>query len=248
MNRLYYFKKTKVWVLLAFIAIILLSGCAIKQKIKYSIDDIQPQKNEILSKKKLNINLFEDIRNQFPENKFLFEKSRETKINGEQVCINSEEHYATETIPMQISKMIAAHLNKRGAFGEVVAYGEGNADYRLTGKIKRFYAKQAFSMTKQVIEASFGLIGALATAGIITPVEVEIIITDIKLYGRDGKLIKTLNDIEGKFNGNERVDSDCWSPYFLINREFKNVVKNLAIQVEEALVDEYQVTGIKKVF
>ncbi|MEK6527904.1 MAG: hypothetical protein AABZ36_03360 [Nitrospirota bacterium] len=223
------------WIILLFLIFnLFLTGCAIKQKIKYSIDDIQPQPNAFLSTKKLNIDLFEDIRNQLPENKILFEQSRETKIDGERVCINSEKNYATETIPQQIADMIAKHFNQRGTFGAVLV--NENADYNLTGKIKRFYAEHKFS-TAKAIGASFGLIGALATLGVETPAEVEIVITDIKLYGKDGELIKTLNDVEERFNGNQKPDAYCWSPYFLVDLKFRNVVENIANQVDRAVIE-----------
>ena len=225
------------WIILLFLIFnLFLTGCALKHKIKYSVDDIQPQRNELLSGKILNIDLFEDIRSQFPENKILFEQPRETKINGERECINSEDNYATEVIPVQITNMVVAHFKKRGTFGEVTIDGKGNTDFKLTGKIKRLYSKHTFSMAKAV-GASFGLIGVLATFGIETPAEVEIIITDIKLYGKDSELIKTLNDVEERFNGNQKADAYCWSPYFLVDLKFRNVVENIANQVDRAVIE-----------
>lgn len=231
--------KEKGIVLLISISIILLTGCAVK-KIKYGIDDIQPQPNEFLSTKKLNVDLFEDIRNKFPENKILFEQSRFAKIDGQNWCINSEYYYTGETNPETVSKgitdMIATHFNKRAAFGAVILNEKEKADYNLTGKIKRFYAKHKPS-TAVNIGASFALIGVLLTSGIKTPAVVEITITDIKLYGKHEELIKELNDIEEKFEGNEKPDAYCLSPYWLLNKKLKTVVEKLAGEVEKALID-----------
>ena len=71
------------WIILLFLIFnLFLTGCALKHKIKYSVDDIQPQRNELLSGKILNIDLFEDIRSQFPENKILFERLCQEPAGG----------------------------------------------------------------------------------------------------------------------------------------------------------------------
>ena len=95
------------------------------------------------------------------------------------------------------------------------------SDYYLTGTLNSFYAEQEFS-AGAAVGASFGLLGAIATAGIKTPGKIIIDISDLKLYKKDGTLVKDFGNFYKEYEGDFKADASCWCAYWNANLMLKD--------------------------
>jgi len=206
---------------LLFLMPLFLIGCTISQTIVYETDDLQVSKTATLIPARVEVRIFEDNRANIEENAILFDNPRQIRLNGKETCINSEKHYRKDTLVNQLSKMMVEHFNKARLFS-VSFYGENPySDHYLTGTLNSFYAQQEFS-TGAAIGASFGLIGALATAGIKTPGKVIIDISDLRLYKKDGTLVKDFGNIYKEYHQEFQSDASCWCVYWNANLMLKD--------------------------
>ncbi|HPL06526.1 MAG TPA: hypothetical protein PLW96_04680 [Bacteroidales bacterium] len=206
---------------LLFLTPLFLIGCTISQTIVYETDDLQVSKTATLIPARVEVRIFEDNRANIEENAILFDNPRQIRLNGKETCINSEKHYRKDTLVNQLSKMMVEHFNKARLFS-VSFYGENPySDHYLTGTLNSFYAQQEFS-TGAAIGASFGLIGALATAGIKTPGKVIIDISDLRLYKKDGTLVKDFGNIYKEYHQEFQADASCWCVYWNANLMLKD--------------------------
>jgi hypothetical protein len=113
------------------------------------------------------------------------------------------------------------HFNKVGLF-EAAYYGQSNnSNYYLTGNLNSFYGEQLFS-TGAAVGAQFGLIGALATAGIKTPGRIVIEISDLKLFKNDGSLVKDFGNFYKEYDDEYKADAACWCIYANVNAMLKD--------------------------
>jgi hypothetical protein len=230
----------KIFIILIFSLLIL--GCSMNQKIQYKTDDIVSAEQSPLYNIVLDIQELEDLRKSIDENNVLFSEGRKTKINGRGVCINSEEHYAEGTATAQISKIIAEHFTRRGIFKSVTFNSKEKADYYLTGNLKRFYAEQKSSL-KAEIGSQFGIIGALAIAGLKTSGIIKIEVSNLVLHNKTGDAIKQLDDISMNFEDEFSIDPYCWSPYWNINDKLKVFVSKLIESVEQEIKRQIALKG-----
>jgi hypothetical protein len=223
----------------------LLQGCA--QKVIYKLGDIASSPNQSLRGVSLSIEPIKDIRSSVPENTILFNKDREVKLEdpyhqdskfyGKHVYINSEQEYDVPnktSISSQVQNIMVEHGNKRDAFRAVFANSKQNADYYLTGELKRFYGLQKTSAGAKA-GAVFGLVGALATANLKTEGEIWIAFSNVKIFAKDGRLIKDIGEVEEKYIGKLPVDAGGFSIFSNVNQRLKFVVGNLYDQVENAI-------------
>ena len=196
-------------------------GCTISQKIAYRTDDLTVSETVKTIPAVVEVRILEDNRANVEENAVLFDNPRQMKLDGKQTCINSEKHYKKDTVVNQITKIMVDHFNTARLF-EMSYYDQNpNSNYYITGTLNSFYAKQEFS-TGAVIGASFGLIGALATSGIKTPGDIIIDISDLKLYKKDGTLIKDFGNFYKEYDDEFRADASCWCAYWNANEMLKD--------------------------
>ncbi len=206
---------------LLFLTPLFLIGCTVSQKIGYKTDDIfAPQADKPIPAN-VEVRIFEDNRANIEENAVLFNNPRQLRLNGKLTCINSEKHYKKDAVVNQLAKIMVDHFNKAGLFSMSFYQESQYSDYYLTGTLNSFYAEQEFS-TGAAVGASFGLIGALATAGIKTPGKIIIDISDLKLYKKDGTLIKDFGNFYKEYKDEFKADASCWSAYWNANLMLKD--------------------------
>ena len=219
-----------------FLLPLLLLGCKISQKIVYKTNDLSVPNGIKTIPIFVDLRVLKDNRAQIGENNVLFTAPRQTKLNGEKSCINSEQHYKKDSVTMQITRLIAEHFNKVKLFNYTTYNQNNSKGYYLTGTLNNFYGEQKFS-TGAAVGAQFGLVGALATAGIKTPGKIIIEISDIKLFNKDGVLIKDFGDFYKEYNEDLSADAYCWCIYRNINEKLKDFNSHLAEKIRSDLAD-----------
>jgi len=220
-----------------FFIVLFFCGCIANQKITYRLNDISKKNNSKLSALVLDVEIFEDLRKSNIEDSALFTKPRATKILNERVCINSEQHYKKKPVNYQVSQLISDYFRQQGIYKVVTFNKKDTSDYYLTAKLKRFYGNQRFS-TAAAVGAQFGLIGALATANTKTKGKIEIELSDIKLFDKNGKLIKGVGNFKRTYEEDYHVDGYCWCIYFNVNDKFKFFTGEFSQLIESSLSEE----------
>lgn len=220
--------KTKI-IIIALMAICL--SCTVNKKITYKLNDIQSNSDRKLSKIILDIEEFTDKRKDNSDNSILFVNAKQCKLDGQQVCINSEKHYKKESVTLQITSMFVEHLNKRNSFQTVLINKKDTANYYITANLTKFYGKQKFS-SSAAVGAQFGLIGALASAGAKTNGKIIFEITDIKIYNKNNQVIKDLGTFKREYEGEFPADAYCFCIYDNVNAKLKDYLSELIMVIE----------------
>jgi hypothetical protein len=221
---------------LYFLFPLFLIGCTVSQKITYQTDDLAAPQSVKTIPIWVEVQILSDNRTQADGNKILFTDPRQTRRDGMSVCINSEEHYKKDTVVNQISKMMSEHFNKarlfKGAF-----YNQSNySGYYLTGTLNSFYGEQEFS-TGALVGSQFGLVGALTTSGIKTPGKIIIDNSDIRLFKKDGTLVKDFGSFYKEYDEDMKADGYCWCIYANMNEKLKDFNSHLVEKIRADLAD-----------
>lgn len=196
-------------------------ACSVSQKITYSIDDIEYNQANKPIPALVEVRILEDNRANIEENNILFLNPRQVRIDKTNKCINSEKHYSKESVVSQVSKMMVDHFNKARLFN--MAFHDKNdfSKYYLTGTLNSFYGEQEYSKGA-AIGSQFGLIGALATSGIKTSGKIVIDISDLKLFKKDGTLVKDFGNFYKEYEDEFKADGYCWCIYWNTNDMLKD--------------------------
>jgi hypothetical protein len=219
-----------------FLLPLLLIGCTVYQKVTYQTNDLSAPQTVKTIPIMVEVRILADNRAQIDDNKLLFSAPQKTVLDGKTVCINSEQHYKRDSVVSQISRMMAEHFNKARLFN-LTFYNQSNySGYYLSGTLNSFYGEQEFS-SGALVGAQFGLIGALATAGIKTPGKIIIEIADLKLYKKDGTLIKDFGNFYKEYKDDYKADGYCWCMYWNINEKLKDFNSHLADKIRADLAD-----------
>ncbi len=212
------------------------AGCTVNQKIAYNLNDVTlPQETKPIAAT-VEVRILKDNRMNWEENSVLFNQGPQTKINGKQLCINAEKHYKKDSVVNQITKLIVEHFNKSQLFQQTYYNQNSNAKYYLTGTLNSFYSEEEFS-SGVAIGSSFGLLGALATSGIKTPGRVVIEISDLKLFSKDGTLIKDFGNFYKEYKENFRPDASCWCAYWNANEMLKDFNTHLVEKIRNEMLN-----------
>ncbi|SHF99130.1 hypothetical protein SAMN05444274_11723 [Mariniphaga anaerophila] len=211
-----------------------LIGCTISQKIVYRTDDLATNQPMETIPAKVEVRILEDNRRNIEENNLLFDNPRQVRVDKKTMCINSEKHYAKDTVVTQITHLLVDHLNQERLFQKVFYNTSNESDYYLTGTLNSFFGEQEFS-TGAAIGAGFGLIGALATSGIKTPGKIIIDISDLKLFKKDGTLVKDFGSFYKEYNDEYSADSACWCIYWNMNEMLKDFNTQLIEKIRNDL-------------
>ncbi|RCW32056.1 hypothetical protein [Marinilabilia salmonicolor] len=196
-------------------------GCTISQKITYKTDDLAADKSVTPIPVVVDVRIFTDNRDSFEANSVLFSNPHQMRLDGKQMCINSEKHYKKDTVVNQFSRILVDHFNKARLF-EMSLYDQSRfSDYYMTGTLNSFYAQQEYS-TGAAVGASFGLVGALATSGIKTPGKIIIDVSDLKLFRKDGTLVKDFGSFYKEYVDEFKVDAYCWCAFWNANLMLKD--------------------------
>jgi len=211
-----------------------LLSCTPYQKITYPTKDISVTSPEKTLPIMVEVRMFNDNRAQIAENKVLFSSPQKTKIEGKSVCINSEKFYKKDSVASQITRILVEHFNKAGLFKQTFYKENSLSGYYMTGTLNSFLGEQQFS-TGAAVGSQFGLIGALATAGIKTPGKVVIEIADLKLYKKDGTLVKDFGSFYKEYKDDYKADGYCWCMYTNINDKLKDFNSHLIDKIRSDL-------------
>lgn len=223
--------KTKTILFTTLTALIILSSCTMNQKISYSTKNIQTIYDDKLSNLVIDIEEFTDHRRDNPNNEILFVKSKQTSVEGKQKCINSEKNYKNEPVTRQLTQILVNHMNLRNSFKKVVLNKKDTANYYIKADLRNFYGTQNFS-TKAAIGAQFGLIGAVATAGVKTEGKIIFEINDIKIYDKNNQIIKTIESFKREYEGDFPADAYCWCIFQNVNTKLKEYFSEFITTVE----------------
>ncbi len=230
--------KTKALFYLTLFFTLFMVSCKPAQKISYNTNNIQ--KYHESSKVSLSVQQFEDIRSQ-SEISLAQRQAKDVvqKINGQNNCINADKYYKVP-VGLQMADIFAKHLNQKTYFADVFVDQKEKTDYYITAKIKHFYGIQKFS-TKAAVGAGFGLIGAIATAGLKTEGNIIIELSDVSLYDKENNLIASLGGFKKEYSGEFPVDANCYCIYQNINQRLMDFNEELA----QALFQEVKNSQVK---
>jgi len=206
-------------------------GCSINKPVVYSLKDIESSQVQSTSNIILDIEELIDKRKEKPENRILFNNSQIENLEGRQICINSEKYYKKEPVSRQVTRMLVTHLNKRKSFRKVVMGRKDTADYYVQGNLSGFYGRQGFSKAA-LAGSQFGLIGALATAGLKTEGRIVFEISDLKIYNKNNQIVKDLGTFRKEYLGEFPVDGYCWCIYNNVNTQLKQYFSDLVATIE----------------
>jgi hypothetical protein len=209
-------------------------GCTVSQKIVYKTDDLITPATVKTLPAMVEVRILVDNRASIAENAVLFNNPQQVKLNGKWTCINSEKHYKKDSVASQVTKIMVDHFNKAKLFYMSYFNHSQNSNYYLTGTLNSFYCEQEFSKGAAV-GASFGLIGAIATSGIKTPGTIIIDISDLKLFKKDGTLIKDFGNFYKEYKEDFKADAYCWCAYWNTNTMLKDFNTQLIEKIRDDL-------------
>jgi hypothetical protein len=201
-----------------FLLPLFLVGCAMTQRIGYKTDTLPYQPDLTPIPISVNVLFLTDNRAQNSENEVLFTQAHSAAVNHKSVCINSEKNYKKDSVAAQLTQMMVNHFNHARLFNYCTCNNESGCDYYLTGTLNTFYGEQEFS-TAAAVGAQFGLIGALATAAVKTPGKIIFDISDIKLFKKDGTLVKDMGGFYKEYKEELPADAYCWCIFNNINQK-----------------------------
>jgi len=213
-----------------------LISCSMSQKIIYKTDDIVASQTTKTIPMVLDIKVLNDNRANIKENNILFTNPKTANIEGKTYFINSEKNYKKDSVATQITRIMVEHFNKAKLF-ESTFYGQNNnSDYYLTGTLNSFYGEQKYS-SAAAVGAQFGLIGALATAKAKSPGKIIIDISDLKLFKKDGTLIKDLGNFYKEYKDEFRVDAYGWCIFWNVNEKLKDFNTHLIEKIRTDMAE-----------
>ena len=207
-----------------FCTVAFFTACKPAQHIVYDVNKYQPASERINAS--LSIQIFEDIRQEFPDNQAqLTAKDNVAKINNDKSCVNAEKLYKTP-VGQQLADMLAKYLNKKAYFTRVVVNQNNMADYYVTAKVKYFTGHQKYS-NKAAVGAQFGLVGALATMNLKTEGKIIIELAEIFVYDKAGNLVAQVGEFKKEYDGDFPVDANCYCIYRNVNQSLAELYEEL---------------------
>lgn len=213
-----------------------ITSCTYYQKVGYKTADIIVSPTTKTIPISVSVQVLEDNRLALTENAILFSKPRQTAIDGKTMCLNSEKHYAKDSVVFQITRILTQHMKTAALFESTSFKDSENCPYYLSGKLNAFYGEQGFS-TAAAVGAQFGLIGALATASVKTDGKITIEVSDLKLFKKDGTLVKDLGSFYKEYVDSFRADGYCWCIYANVNEKLKDFNAQLIEKIRNDLSD-----------
>lgn len=229
--------KTTKGILLILTGLLVLTGCS--QQITYSLDGIPKAVNSTFTSNTLGVEAFKDVRVKPSNKQALFGKvQRVTQRGGKDWWFNDDREYKNQCVAPWITEMIVKHLNQSELFRSVTLKenATSDTDYILQGEIKKFEGYKEKSIGAE-IGAQFGLIGAIATAGITNQYEATTVLNNVKLIRRDSQETIWQSVIEGKIEGEDYADAQGWSAYEKANLSLKDAVNQLIDELMETTAE-----------
>lgn len=219
---------------------VLVGGCATTQRVAYSVDNVPRATDSPVAHLRLMIGPLKDERRRVSGNAVLFNSPNETTIHDEDYCINAEEGYRPNSVGIQISEMLAAHLRQRASLRAVSVGGPTEGAFYLSGTLNRYYGAQKSTSTSVTTWILFGAIGAAVAAAATpdqTPGMVSIEIVDLALHDNAGKAIAKLPDIQYSKKLSLRAATDCLVVYDNVNEQLRRIFDEYAYAIEGAITN-----------
>lgn len=223
----------------------LTSACMPRQAIKYPMDDITTSTNSPFAKAVLAVKPFEDhrkpLRTDCPSTKVSkIEKGEKT------FYFNCDNHYKSDSIAQDITKIITEHLNKSQIFEKAILADvpPSDADYLLTGQISKFEGLKEYKLSA-VVASSFGLIGALVNLANDSNFEGTTTFDNLELIRTKDNIVIWHGDITGHIEGADTVDSYGWSSYWKANFSLKEANAKLVSQLNSININAIQANDTK---
>jgi len=225
---------------------VLLTACAPSQYVIYSVNNITTSGTLEVIPINVSIKILTDNRANIKENEILFTNSQSIIIDRKRYCINSEKYYNKAVVVNQITQLLVEHFKKAKVFTNVSYHEDLDNDYYLTGTLSNFYGEQDYPEAAGAVMATgmmFGAIGgaiaAAATSGAKTPGKIIIEITDIKLFRKDGALVKDFGDFYKEYEGDFPANTSCWCIYQNVNEKLRDFNTQLIEKIR------YELLGVK---
>tara|TARA_R110002096_G_scaffold428478_4_gene640233 strand:+ start:20546 stop:21244 length:699 start_codon:yes stop_codon:yes gene_type:complete len=199
-------------------------ACTPTKKITYDYTQIESLKDSVSIDNSFSVFILEDVRKGVEDSEKILDSGRLYGQGNDRICINSDKHYTPEkTVARQVSEAIHYHIKQTDIF-ENMAMNTDEMDYSLKGSVMRLYGEQKFSKRASAAQ-SFGLIGAIATADIKSPGKIRITLTNLRLVDNKSNMEIPLDDIDLQFEGQYRIDGDCWFIYDHVNEYLKETIR-----------------------
>lgn len=227
--------QTLQWILVLSTCAVVV-GCSTTQHVRYDLRMVRRAKQQP-APLALDVAVLVDKRRADKQSALLFREIRNGDAVDEGGCLNLEEHYERGEVPAQVTEMIRAHFQRRGAIRSVTVGRPNRADYRLTGTIRALYGAQEVS-TAAIAGQQFGLLGALATSNVSTDGHVRVVLSQLMLRDAVGRQVATIPEIVVDYRGALPADAHCWRIYSSVNERLAAAVAQLASRVEAALQEQ----------
>lgn len=206
--------------------------------------------NKYLNSLVLSIEYFEDIRRNDPANDIYFNKGKKTYLqneNNSKKCINSEKNYKSNLIH-NLTRLTAYHLKSDQIFKNVVYAKKHLADYYITAKLKNFRIMQDFDASAATREEIPLIHSYCYRSGEYMIIEehiqhysrakVLIQYEEVKLYSKDGRLIKEIDLVENREINEFPIDGNCWCAFRTAETsllKINNILAKELISIIEAI-------------
>lgn len=149
---------------------------------------------------------------------------------------NSDRNYKKGSIPKRISEAVAKHLSASKLFQSVSSSPtRTQTDLVLQGALEKFEAFKEIPPANMtwVAQRGFGLLGALATAGVQSNYEATTKLSDLQLIEVSTSAVLWQGEVEGRLNGQDYADPDGYSVYHKANMSLKLAVDQLIQKLTE---------------
>jgi hypothetical protein len=232
-------------------ALLFLTSCTPSRVVIYSLNNISLTESVQTIPINVDVKTLKDNRIHTEDNILLFNSNYpKVFIQDSSYCVNAEKYYKTEPVVSQITQLMVKHFNKAKLFTHASYNENTDSDYYLTGTLNSFYGKQKFSGGSSGAVAGavaagllFGVIGGAIAGGIAGATmntkssgKIVIEISDLKLFRKNGTLIKDFGSFYKEYEGDFEADAECWCIYSNVNSKLKDFNTELIEKIRAELL------------
>jgi hypothetical protein len=214
--------------------ILFVSGCAVNKKIAYPVADIAPISSDRFSSSVVMVKPLVDERHPVAKAGETTRPAMVKRDDSNWWFYNSDDHYRSEPVAAQVTRMLIEHLNASHLFQNARPYDDNarsEAQWMLEGRITTFDAYKQRSMATQV-GAQFGLIGALFTSGVQSEFEATTVLSNMKLTNTATNEVIWEGAARSTIRGMDSADPYGWAVYAVANASLKQAIDNLLVTLK----------------
>lgn len=223
---------------LSIVLALLATGCA--QSISYRLKDVPVISQSPFTSYTLTVKEFTDVRRPVDQVKSQWRSPYAARLvarNGEDWFYNSDELYKNNVAAPWITEMLAKHLTASKLFRDVKVSADGSSDtdFLLDGRIEKFEALKEAGYSKLTqIGQLFGVLGALATAGVESQYEATTKLSELHLRYVKTQTVVWNGEAEATIGGSDYADPYGLSVYLKANESLKKAVEDLIRKLGQA--------------